>query len=86
VAGEACGDKPRHDRLCWLSQKHAQRRSRIRRVEARETEAMPLGKRTLVVLDIDCRDLTNRVTTSFTSVGNEADRIQRHKPLAASTI
>jgi hypothetical protein len=29
---------------------------------------------------------TNLATTSFTSVGNEADRIQRHKPLAASTI
>ena len=28
----------------------------------------------------------NLATTSSTSVGNEADRIQRHEPLAAHTI
>ena len=33
---------------------------------------MPLEKLTPMVLEIDRRDLTNRVKTSFTSVGNEA--------------
>jgi hypothetical protein len=39
----------------------AERRSCIRRLEAKETEAIPLVKRTPLALDIDCRDLTTRV-------------------------
>jgi hypothetical protein len=31
-------------------------------------------------------ELTNKVTASFTSVGNEADFIQGREPLAALTI
>jgi hypothetical protein len=37
-------------------------------------------------LEIDRRDLTNRVTTSFTSVRTDADLIQRREYLAAHTI
>jgi hypothetical protein len=61
--------KPRHDRLCWLIQKHPEKRSCIRRLKARETEYIPLLKLTYMALEIDRRDLTNRVTTSFTSEG-----------------
>jgi hypothetical protein len=42
-------------------------------MNASNSEAMPLVKGTSMALEIDCRDLTNRVTTSFTSVGNLAD-------------
>jgi hypothetical protein len=34
---------------------------------------MSLVTRTPLALEIDCRALTNRVNTSFTLVGNEAD-------------
>jgi hypothetical protein len=37
-------------------------------------------------LEIDRRDFTNRVTTSFTSVRTDADLIQRREYLAAHTI
>ncbi len=53
--------QPGHDRLCWLIQKRAEKRAYIRRLEARETEAMPLVKHTPTVLEIGSRDLTNRV-------------------------
>jgi len=36
-------------------------------------EAIPLGSRTSMALEIDRLALTNRVMTSFTSVGNSAD-------------
>jgi len=41
-------------------------------LKARETEYIPLVKLTPMVLEIDHRDLTNRVKASFTPVGNEA--------------
>jgi hypothetical protein len=42
-------------------------------LKARETEALPLVKLTPMVLEMGHYNLTNRVTTSLTSVGNEAD-------------
>jgi hypothetical protein len=45
--------KPGHDRLRWLSQKRAEKRSCIRRSKARESEAMPLVKRTPMALEMD---------------------------------
>jgi hypothetical protein len=56
-------------------QKRAEKRSCIRRLKARETEYIPLVTLTPMALEIDGRELTNRVTTSFTWVGNEADLI-----------
>ena len=47
----------------------------MRHLKIRETEAMPLVTRPPMALEIDCRALTNRVTTSFTSVRSEADRV-----------
>jgi len=38
---------------------------------------VPSVKRTPMVLEIGPRDLTNRVRTSFTLVGNEADLVGR---------
>jgi hypothetical protein len=38
---------------------------------------MSLVTRTSLALEIGHRDLTNKVTTSLTLVGNEADHIQR---------
>jgi hypothetical protein len=37
----------------------------MRHLKVRETEAMPLVKRTPMALEIDCRDLTNKITTPF---------------------
>jgi hypothetical protein len=42
-------------------------------LNASETEDMPLEKRSSMAVAIDRRDLPNRVRTSFTSVGSEAD-------------
>jgi hypothetical protein len=67
--------KPRQNRLCWLSQKRAQKRSYIRCSKAREIEYTPMVKLTLMAWEICYRDLTNRVTTLFTSVRKEADRV-----------
>jgi hypothetical protein len=51
------------------------KRAYIRRLKARETETMPLVPRTPMALEIACCALTNRVTTSFTSMWNEANLI-----------
>jgi hypothetical protein len=37
---------------------------------------MPLEQLTPIALEIDRRALTNRVIILFTSVGNEADRVE----------
>jgi hypothetical protein len=66
---------PRQNRLCWLSQKRPEKRSHIQRSKAKETESIPLVKCPRMALEIDRRDLTNRVRTSFTSVRTEADRV-----------
>ena len=47
---------------------------------------MSLVTPTLLALEIGHRDLTNRVTTAFTSVRKEADFIQGREPLARPTI
>jgi hypothetical protein len=52
----------------------------------RVTEAMPLVKRIPVVVEIDCRALTNRVNISVMYVAGSADRMQRHKHVAAYPI
>jgi hypothetical protein len=65
VQGALPARKPRHDRLCWLSQKCAQKRYCIQCLKAREPEYIPLATHTLKALEIDRRDLTNRVTTSW---------------------
>jgi hypothetical protein len=70
---QALGLKHGHDRLCWVSQKCAEKRSCTWCLKGRETGAMPLEKLTSMALEIDRRALTNRVTTSFTLVGNSAD-------------
>ena len=66
-------NKPRQNRLCWLIQKSLDKRSCLLHLKARETEYIPLVKLIPMVLGIDHRDLTNRVTTSMTPVGNPAD-------------
>src|SRR5919106_3012628 len=52
---------PRHNRLCWVIQKCAEELAYIRRVNASETEPIPLAKRPPMALEIDCCTLTNRV-------------------------
>jgi hypothetical protein len=42
-------------------------------LKARETEDIPLVTCPRIALEIEGRDLTNRVRTSFTSVGSSAD-------------
>jgi hypothetical protein len=61
-----------HDRLCWLSQKRSEKRSCIRHLKTNKTVDIPLVTRRPRSLKIDHRDLTNRVTTSFTLVGSSA--------------
>jgi len=41
---------------------------------------MPLVTHTPMVLEISRRDLTNRVTSSFTLVGNELDLVWKTSP------
>jgi hypothetical protein len=63
VAG---ADKPRHNRLCWLSQKCAD-------LKAREIEYLSPVTLTPMALEIDHRDLPNRITTSLTPGRTETD-------------
>jgi hypothetical protein len=49
------------------------KRSYIRCLKARETRAISLENLASMALEIGLRDLTNRVKTSFTLVGNSAD-------------
>jgi hypothetical protein len=65
-------NKHGHDRLCWLSQKRAEKRSYIQHLKAREIEHSSVTL-TLMTLEIDHRDLPNRVKASFTLMGNSAD-------------
>jgi hypothetical protein len=62
-----------HDRLCWLSQKRAEKQSCTECLKAREIAYMPLVTLAPMASEIYHRDLTNRVTTSFTLVGHGAD-------------
>src|SRR5919106_3942365 len=64
---------PRHNRLCWVIQKCAEELAYIRRVNASETEPIPLAKRPPMALEIDCCTLTNRVNY-------DAVCIRHHKP------
>jgi hypothetical protein len=64
-----------HGRLCWLTQKRAEKWADTQRSKARETEPMSLVTRTPLALEISHRDLTNRVTASFTSVRTADDRV-----------
>jgi hypothetical protein len=68
VSGHMC--KPRHNRLCWLIQKQAEKQSRRRRLKPRETEYIPLLKLTPMALDINRRELSHRAKIIFTSVRN----------------
>ena len=94
TAGEPRGDgvqkdgghKHGHDRFCWLSRKCQDKWFCIRCSKARETEDIPLVKLTPMLVKMDHHDLPNRVTTSFTSVRTDADRIQRREDLAAHII
>jgi hypothetical protein len=60
--------KPRHDRVCWLTQKRAEKRADTQRSKVRETKPISLVTRTPLALEIGHRDLTNRVTASVTPV------------------
>jgi hypothetical protein len=62
-----------------VSQKRAEKRPCIERLKGEEIAYIPLVILTRKALEINHRDLTNRVTTSFTSVRNEADRIRRRE-------
>jgi hypothetical protein len=63
-----------HDRLCWLTQKRAEKRAYKQHSNARGTESMSLVTRTPIPLEIDYRDLTNRVTTFLTTpAGNSTN-------------
>ena len=59
-------------KLCGLSQNRTEKRCGIRGLKARERVATPRVTRTPLGLAIVRRALTNRVTTSFTPVRNEA--------------
>jgi hypothetical protein len=76
IAGQAkylrVPHKARHDRLCWLTQKRAEKRDDKQRSKARETESISLVTRTPLALEIGHRDLPNRVTTSYTLARNDA--------------
>jgi hypothetical protein len=50
-----------HDGLCWLNQKCADKRPRLERLADRDTAYIPLVTRTPLALEVDRRDLTNRV-------------------------
>ena len=56
-----------------VKSKTGEKWSHKRGLTARETEDIPLLKLTPIAVDIDHCDLTNRVTTSFTLVGNSTD-------------
>jgi hypothetical protein len=58
-----------HDRLCWVSQKCMEQRSFIRRLEVRETKYISLETLTRMVLEIERRDLTNRVNRDEVCAG-----------------
>jgi hypothetical protein len=62
--------------ICWLIQKRTEKRAYKKRSKARETESMSLVTCTAMVLEIDRRDLPNRVTISFTPVRNDDDCIR----------
>jgi hypothetical protein len=82
---------PRHllshktTRLCWLTQKRAERRAYKQRPKARETKSMPLVTRTLLALEIDRRDLTNRVSRGHVCPPG-SDFRQHRKNAVRSTI
>ena len=75
VRGGTLPGKARHNRLCWVSQKRAEKRPCIERLKGEEIAYIPLVILTRKALEINHRDLTNRVTTSFTPVRTEADLI-----------
>jgi hypothetical protein len=58
------------DRLCWLMQKRAVKRSCIERLKAKEIAYILLMTLLLLALDIAPCDLPNRVKTFFTYLGN----------------
>ena len=55
-----CQPKHGHDRICWLSRKSLEKRPCTRCLKA-ETGYIPLVKLTPMALEIDHRDLPNRV-------------------------
>jgi hypothetical protein len=83
IGGVRGGSASRHSGVqdgvtLLVTSKRAEKWSRILRLKARETEAMPLVTRTPMALEIGRRALTNRVKSdedpiSFTPVRNEAD-------------
>jgi hypothetical protein len=54
-------DSPRQNRLCWVSQKHAEEWPCRRRLQASGAEAMPLVKDTPMAREIDSRNFVNRI-------------------------
>jgi hypothetical protein len=76
-------NKPCQSRLCWLSQKHAEKQSCIQRLKASQIGLVPLVSLVFMTLQMRHGDLPNRVRASFTSVGNEADLIWWHEPREA---
>src|SRR5262245_61425156 len=83
--GQIGGDKLRQNRLCWLTQTRAEKRADTQRSKARETQPMSLVTLTPLALETGHRDLTNRVNTSFTSVGSSADSPARSLRLSPTT-
>ena len=59
--GQEEGHKARHSRLCWVSPKRAKKQADTRRLKVRKLESLPLMKRTAKALEIDRRELPNRV-------------------------
>ena len=53
--------KARHDRLCWLTQKRAEKWSCIQHLKVSEIESMSLVTLTTRALEIEHRELPNRV-------------------------
>ena len=63
-----------------VNSKRAEKRSCIQRSKARKTEPLPLVKRTPVALEVDCRDLTNRVSCGHVCGGGVS------KPVATAAV
>jgi hypothetical protein len=65
--------------LCWLSQNRVDKRSCIERLKAHKITCIPLVTLIPIALEIDCRDLTNRVKIPFTLVQNGVGSPSMHR-------
>jgi hypothetical protein len=79
-------NKHGHDRLCRVRQKRAEKQSCPECLKARAIAYMPLVTLAPMASAIYHGDLTNRVTTSFTLVGNEVGSLSRGNRPAIGTL